>query len=215
MSRCSTWPTASTRSSGCSSIDTGRLPQETHDLSSSSESAIRACASSFSRPTACSCERLVDRHGPEPVPPVGRATAPLLQRPQGAAAEPRAWHGLDCWVTGPSSRPVGVADEHPQGRDRPRPRRHRQAQPARRVDATRRSGTTSATTTCPRTPCTRRVHVDRLRPCTRAIAPGEPTRAGRWWWETGAPKECGIHCSIETGGFEHELHAILGEEAHA
>jgi len=52
-------------------------------------------------------------------------------------------------------------------------------------------------------------------PCTRAIASGEPARAGRWWWETNAPKECGMHCAIETGGFEHELHAILGEEAHA
>ncbi len=51
-------------------------------------------------------------------------------------------------------------------------------------------------------------------PCTRAIEPGEATRAGRWWWETGAPKECGIHCAIETGGFEHELHALLGEDAH-
>jgi len=26
-----------------------------------------------------------------------------------------------------------------------------------------------------------------------------------WCWETGAPKECGMHCAIETGGFEHEL----------
>jgi phosphoadenosine phosphosulfate reductase len=51
-------------------------------------------------------------------------------------------------------------------------------------------------------------------PCTRAIKPGEADRAGRWWWETNAPKECGIHCSIETGGFEHELHAILGADAH-
>jgi phosphoadenosine phosphosulfate reductase len=51
-------------------------------------------------------------------------------------------------------------------------------------------------------------------PCTRAIAPGEPTRAGRWWWETNAPKECGIHCAVETGGFEHELHALLGEDEH-
>jgi len=50
-------------------------------------------------------------------------------------------------------------------------------------------------------------------PCTRAIHPGEADRAGRWWWETNAPKECGIHCAIETGGFEHELHAILGEDA--
>ena len=51
-------------------------------------------------------------------------------------------------------------------------------------------------------------------PCTRAVRPGENDRAGRWWWETNAPKECGIHCAIETGGFEHELHAILGEKAH-
>ncbi len=50
-------------------------------------------------------------------------------------------------------------------------------------------------------------------PCTRAIAPGEASRAGRWWWESNAPKECGIHCSIESGGLEHELHALLGEDA--
>ena len=48
-------------------------------------------------------------------------------------------------------------------------------------------------------------------PCTRAIGPGEEVRAGRWWWESNAPKECGIHCAIETGGFEHELHAIVGD----
>lgn len=29
-------------------------------------------------------------------------------------------------------------------------------------------------------------------PCTRAIAPGEDPRAGRWWWESSA-KECGLH----------------------
>ena len=52
-------------------------------------------------------------------------------------------------------------------------------------------------------------------PCTRALAPGETGRDGRWWWEVNAPKECGIHCAVETGGLEHELHAILGEEAAA
>lgn len=30
-------------------------------------------------------------------------------------------------------------------------------------------------------------------PCTRAILPGEPERAGRWWWENEAKKECGLH----------------------
>jgi phosphoadenosine phosphosulfate reductase len=30
-------------------------------------------------------------------------------------------------------------------------------------------------------------------PCTRAIEPGEDERAGRWWWEDATGKECGIH----------------------
>jgi len=30
-------------------------------------------------------------------------------------------------------------------------------------------------------------------PCTRAIAAGEPERAGRWWWESESKKECGLH----------------------
>ncbi|MBI5450296.1 MAG: phosphoadenylyl-sulfate reductase [Gammaproteobacteria bacterium] len=30
-------------------------------------------------------------------------------------------------------------------------------------------------------------------PCTRAIAVGEDIRAGRWWWEDPANKECGLH----------------------
>ena len=30
-------------------------------------------------------------------------------------------------------------------------------------------------------------------PCTRAIEPGEDIRAGRWWWEHPAHKECGLH----------------------
>lgn len=30
-------------------------------------------------------------------------------------------------------------------------------------------------------------------PCTRAISLGEAFRAGRWWWEDEAAKECGLH----------------------
>jgi phosphoadenosine phosphosulfate reductase len=30
-------------------------------------------------------------------------------------------------------------------------------------------------------------------PCTRAVAPGEHPRAGRWWWEDPENKECGLH----------------------
>lgn len=33
-------------------------------------------------------------------------------------------------------------------------------------------------------------------PCTRAIKPGEPERAGRWWWERDDSRECGLHVAV-------------------
>src|SRR5580700_3976897 len=35
-------------------------------------------------------------------------------------------------------------------------------------------------------------------PCTRAVMPGEPERAGRWWWEQSQNKECGLHTAYDT-----------------
>jgi len=37
-------------------------------------------------------------------------------------------------------------------------------------------------------------------PCSRAIGPGEDARAGRWWWENEASKECGLHVDENAGG---------------
>ena len=37
-------------------------------------------------------------------------------------------------------------------------------------------------------------------PCTRATAPGEDPRAGRWWWENDDSKECGLHTDEQEGG---------------
>jgi phosphoadenosine phosphosulfate reductase len=34
-------------------------------------------------------------------------------------------------------------------------------------------------------------------PCTRALKPGEPERAGRWWWESEDKKECGLHVAAD------------------
>lgn len=34
-------------------------------------------------------------------------------------------------------------------------------------------------------------------PCTRALRPGEPERAGRWWWESDDMKECGLHVGTD------------------
>jgi phosphoadenosine phosphosulfate reductase len=47
-------------------------------------------------------------------------------------------------------------------------------------------------------------------PCTRAIAPGEDERAGRWWWEIGAAKECGLH-QTPTGQLRREMDVMLDE----
>ena len=33
-------------------------------------------------------------------------------------------------------------------------------------------------------------------PCTRAVLPNQHERAGRWWWESGNKKECGLHVNI-------------------
>jgi phosphoadenosine phosphosulfate reductase len=30
-------------------------------------------------------------------------------------------------------------------------------------------------------------------PCTRTVLPNQQERAGRWWWESEAKKECGLH----------------------
>jgi phosphoadenosine phosphosulfate reductase len=47
-------------------------------------------------------------------------------------------------------------------------------------------------------------------PCTRAVQPGEDDRAGRWWWEQDAAKECGINISPE-GKVERKLDVLLSE----
>jgi phosphoadenylyl-sulfate reductase (thioredoxin) len=47
-------------------------------------------------------------------------------------------------------------------------------------------------------------------PCTRAIQPGEAERAGRWWWELDADKECGLHRTPD-GRLRRELDILLDQ----
>jgi phosphoadenosine phosphosulfate reductase len=51
-------------------------------------------------------------------------------------------------------------------------------------------------------------------PCTRPVAAGEHPRSGRWWWEDGVEKECGIHATPPTAaaqvpGSPNGVHAEL------
>ena len=36
-------------------------------------------------------------------------------------------------------------------------------------------------------------------PCSRAVRPGDDERSGRWWWERAETRECGIHVQEEQG----------------
>jgi thioredoxin-dependent adenylylsulfate APS reductase len=45
-------------------------------------------------------------------------------------------------------------------------------------------------------------------PCTRAVAEGGEERSGRWWWEQEAHKECGIHVA-PNGQVKRELDVLL------
>jgi phosphoadenylyl-sulfate reductase (thioredoxin) len=47
-------------------------------------------------------------------------------------------------------------------------------------------------------------------PCTRAPVAGEEERAGRWWWERDAAKECGLHFSAD-GRAERKVDVLLRE----
>ena len=47
-------------------------------------------------------------------------------------------------------------------------------------------------------------------PCTRPVQPGEDDRAGRWWWEQDAAKECGIHFTPE-GKAGRKVDVLLSE----
>lgn len=37
-------------------------------------------------------------------------------------------------------------------------------------------------------------------PCSRAVRPGADIRSGRWWWENDDTKECGLHVQEESQG---------------
>src|SRR3712207_7497122 len=49
-------------------------------------------------------------------------------------------------------------------------------------------------------------------PCTRPVPEGADPRSGRWWWEVNAPKECGMHCSIETGRSEEHTSELQSRQ---
>lgn len=177
------------------SVDTGRLPQETYDLIDRVRERYALAIEVFS-PNSDTLEQFVGEHGPNPFYRslelrVGccdiRKVAPLT----------RALAGRDAWITGQrrehltTRRGISVVErdvahggmvklnplaawsndqvwDHIRANGIP-------------YNALYDQGFTSIG----------------CAPCTRATRPGDDPRSGRWWWETDAPKECGMQCVID------------------
>ena len=181
-------------------LDTGRLPPETYTLFEEVRERY-GIAVEFEYPDTDAVAALVNREGPNLM---YRGVDLRLACCAVRKVEPlrRKLATLDAWVAGLRREQWASRTQHRQGRARPRPRRHREAEPARRLDARPGLGLRArARGALPRA-------FDHGTPRSAArrargrCSPGEPERAGRWWWEQDTAKECGIHCCVELAGLE-------------
>ncbi|MEW5879944.1 MAG: phosphoadenylyl-sulfate reductase [Pseudomonadota bacterium] len=171
-------------------LDTGRLPEETYRLMQRVEERYGHCFKTYS-PEASAVQALVERNG------VNGFYASVDKRKACCAVrklEPlaRALAGRRAWVTGlRAQQSVTRSDLTPREWDAQW--RVEKFNPlADWTDADVWDYIRS------RDVPYNELH-DRLypsigcAPCTRAVAPGEDIRAGRWWWEHPESKECGLH----------------------
>jgi thioredoxin-dependent adenylylsulfate APS reductase len=188
-------------------IDTGRLPQETYDMIETVRARYGVEVEVYF-PDAAKVEAMVGRFGPNLF---NRAVAARLLCCNVRKVEPirGVLEGLDAWVTGlrrdqwasrANIRKIEIDHDH-GGLAKLSPLADWTLDEV--LDYNRNHDV-------PEHPLYAKGFTSiGCAPCTRATAVGEDPRAGRWWWEKNAPKECGIHCPVETGGFEHEVEAIL------
>lgn len=176
-------------------LDTGRMFAETYALWAETESRYGIRVQGF-YPDTAAVEQLVERQGIDGF---------YDGRPQREACcgvrkvEPldRALRGAFVWITGlrgeQSAARLGMAFvSHDPARDLIK------ANPL--FDWSRdRIAALAKEQNIPINPLHRRGFLSiGCAPCTRAVEPGEPERAGRWWWEDETLKECGLH--VAPGG---------------
>jgi thioredoxin-dependent adenylylsulfate APS reductase len=172
-------------------LDTGRLPQETHDQAER-ELARRPLRLHVHTPDPAELRRLAAEHGPNPFyrsPELRRLCCEVRKgRPLA-----RALAGFDAWITGvrrdqaPSRAATPIVAEDPAhgGIAKVAPLARWTEEEvwsylrARRLEHHPLYDRGYRSIGCA--------------PCTRAVMEGEDARAGRWWWERDAVKECGLH----------------------
>ena len=176
-------------------VDSGRLPQETHDLIDQIRDRYGIPIEVFT-PASRELEAFVGEHGPNPF---YRSLELRVRCCEIRKVTPlgRALRGLEAWITGQRrdhalSRRTIAKVEHDAahgGIIKLNPLAdwsHEQVWDYLRAhgvphNALYDRGFTSIG----------------CAPCTRATRPGEDPRAGRWWWEAAASKECGMHCTVD------------------
>lgn len=172
-------------------LDTGRLPQETHDVIDRVRERYRI-AIDVLQPDPAEVQNMVKTHGTNLF-----YSSPDLRRRCCEVRKSRplevALRGYDAWITG-------------LRRDQSVTRAHAQTVTTDRLH-------NGIAKVAPLASWSKAEVWDYIRandvpyhslyesgytsigcaPCTRATAPGEEERAGRWWWEHGEVKECGLH----------------------
>ena len=172
-------------------IDTGRLPRETHDVIDEFRRRYDINLHVL-HPDATEVAQLVEAHGPD----LFRESVELRRsccEVRKVRPLERALRGYDAWVTGlrrdqggsRRATPLVAADPAHGGIIKVAPladwTRAEVEEYLDRHDV-------------PRHPLHAHGYTSiGCAPCTRAVAPGEGERAGRWWWEQGNDKECGLH----------------------
>jgi thioredoxin-dependent adenylylsulfate APS reductase len=186
-------------------LDTGRLPEETYQMIETVRTRYGLRVETVS-PDRAEVEAMVELHGPN----LFYNSAPhrsLCCEIRKVRPLERRLAQFDAWVTGlrreqSDTRSALEKIEHVNGRVKISPL----------ADWTKEQ--VEAYTiehNVPRHPLYARGYTSiGCAPCTRATAPGEHERAGRWWWEQGTAKECGIHLSPE-GKAERTVDVLLRE----
>ena len=173
-------------------LDTGRLPQETHEMIDEVRRRY-GVAVEVVAPDTAEVEAMVAAHGTnlfyQSVELRSRCCEVRKVRPLA-----RKLAGLDAWAAGlrrsQGETRAGIAKvEQVDGRIKLNPladwTREQVEEYIRQFDV-------------PVHPLYARGYTSiGCAPCTRAGAEGEGERAGRWWWEQDGRKECGIHFSPE------------------
>jgi phosphoadenosine phosphosulfate reductase len=189
-------------------IDTGRLPQETHDFVDTVRARLRLEVEVIA-PDAAAVEAMVRRHGPN----LFRHDVALRRLCCHARkVEPlaRALRDADAWVaglrrdTGPSRAGTAKVEyDHV----------HQALKINPLADWTReRVWDHVRANRLPVHPLYEQGYTSiGCAPCTRPARPGEDERAGRWWWEAGGDRECGLHHATPSERFDDALATLRAD----